>query len=78
LYVCDELFFTGTAVGLAPVVRVDHRQVGHGVTGPITAELRRTYFAAMRGEMQAYRKWLEPVYQSQTTPEREAMSLIGA
>ena len=28
LYICDELFFTGTAVGLAPIVRVDHRPVG--------------------------------------------------
>ncbi|MGB9228503.1 MAG: branched-chain amino acid transaminase, partial [Terracidiphilus sp.] len=25
LYICDELFLTGTAVGLAPVVQVDHR-----------------------------------------------------
>ncbi len=30
LYMCDELFLTGTAVGLAPVVRVDHRGVGDG------------------------------------------------
>ena len=30
LYVCDELFFTGTAVGVAPVVRVDHRPVKDG------------------------------------------------
>ena len=28
LYVCDELFLTGTAVGIAPVVRVDHRAGG--------------------------------------------------
>ena len=25
LYMCDELFLTGTAVGIAPIVRVDHR-----------------------------------------------------
>ena len=30
LYVCDELFFTGTAVGVAPIVRVDHRPVKDG------------------------------------------------
>ena len=77
LYICDELFLTGTAVGLAPVVRVDHRQVGNGATEAITAELRRLYFSAMRGEFQAYRKWLEPVYQSRKTPEQEAMSLAG-
>ena len=34
LYVCDEVFFTGTAVEVAPVVRVDHRPVGTGAPGP--------------------------------------------
>ena len=36
LYVCDELFFTGTAVGVAPIVRVDHRPVRDGTIGPVT------------------------------------------
>ena len=35
LYVCDELFLTGTAVGIAPIVRVDHRPVGDGAIGPV-------------------------------------------
>ena len=33
LYICDELFFTGTAVGVAPIVRVDHRPVEDGAIG---------------------------------------------
>ena len=36
LYVCDELFLTGTAVGLAPVTRVDHRPVRDGAIGAVT------------------------------------------
>ena len=36
LYVCDELFFTGTAVGMAPIVRVDHRPVRDGMIGAVT------------------------------------------
>ena len=32
LYICDELFFTGTAVGIAPIVRVDHRPVKEEVS----------------------------------------------
>ena len=39
LYMCDELFLTGTAVGVAPVVRVDHRPVADGAIGPVTRRL---------------------------------------
>lgn len=63
LYVCDELFFTGTAVELAPVVRVDHRPVGMGKIGRISSDLRRLYFEVTRGHLPAYKKWLLPVYQ---------------
>ncbi len=62
LYVSDEVFFTGTAVELAPVVRVDHRPIGTGKVGPVAAELRRLYLEATRGGISEYRKWLFPVY----------------
>ena len=62
LYVCDELFLTGTAVGIAPVVRVDHRTVADGAVGRVTRSLRQLYFMATRGHLPAYRKWLVPVY----------------
>jgi branched-chain amino acid aminotransferase len=62
LYQCDELFLTGTAVGIAPIVRVDHRPVKDGVIGPIALQLRQSYFDATRGHLQAYRKWLLPAY----------------
>jgi branched-chain amino acid aminotransferase len=66
LYVSDEIFFTGTAVEVAPVVSVDHRPVGNGEIGPITGKLRALYFDATRGRMPAYRHWLRPVYQEIT------------
>jgi branched-chain amino acid aminotransferase len=62
LYVCDELFFTGTAVEVAPIVRVDHRPVGGGAVGPIGEELRRLYTAATRGRLPAYKHWVSAVY----------------
>jgi branched-chain amino acid aminotransferase len=62
LYVCDELFLTGTAVGVAPVTRVDHHQVGDGSIGVVTRSLRQLYADAAHGRMSAYRKWLLPVY----------------
>lgn len=63
LYVCDEAFFCGTAVEVAPIVSVDRRRVGSGEIGPIASELRRLYFDASRGHMPKYRKWLMPAYQ---------------
>jgi branched-chain amino acid aminotransferase len=71
LYICDELFLTGTAVGLAPVVRVDHRPVGDGQIGAVTRRLRQLYFDAARGHLPAYRKWLLPVYGSSRTAPQE-------
>jgi branched-chain amino acid aminotransferase len=75
LYVCDELFFTGTAIGIAPVTQVDHRPVKDGNIGVISRELQKVYFDATRGHLKAYWNWLAPVYrrgmkdeQSQRTP----------
>jgi branched-chain amino acid aminotransferase len=78
LYVCDELFLTGTAVGIAPVVRVDHRPVKDGEVGAITREVRRLYFEAARGHLRAYRKWVVPARLSQIEPEPQAVSLAEA
>lgn len=62
LYLCEELFFTGTAVGIAPIVRVDCRPVLNGEIGATTREIRKLYIDATRGHLQAYRKWLDAVY----------------
>ena len=62
LYVCDEVFFTGTAVEIAPIVQVDHRPVGKGEVGSITTKLRSLYVEATRNRMAVYRNWLYPVY----------------
>lgn len=75
LYMCDELFLTGTAVGIAPIVRVDHRPVKDAAIGPIARQLQQAYFDAARGHLTAYRKWLVPVYRSQQSPEMDAVLL---
>jgi branched-chain amino acid aminotransferase len=62
LYICDELFFTGTAVELGPIVRVDHRTVGAGVVGEVTGRLRALYRDATRGRLPQYKRWLVPAY----------------
>ena len=39
LYVADEMFLTGTAAEVVPVVSLDGRQIGDGKPGPITKRL---------------------------------------
>lgn len=57
LYIADECFLTGTAGELAPVRSIDHRPVGTGNIGPITAKLQKLYMQIARGEMEAYHRW---------------------
>jgi branched-chain amino acid aminotransferase len=75
LYMCDELFLTGTAVGIAPIVRVDHRPVKDAAIGPIARQLQQAYFDATRGHLTAYRKWLVPVYRAQQSPAVDTVLL---
>lgn len=62
IYLCDELFLTGTAAQVTAVIRVDHRPVADGKMGPITAQLRELYDGVVRGKLSEYRPWNEPVY----------------
>ncbi len=62
VYVCDELFLCGTAAQVTAVTRVDHRPVGSGRMGPVTARLRQLYDDAVRGRMPGHRDWVEPIY----------------
>lgn len=62
VYLCDELFLTGTAAGITAVVKVDHRLIGSGVMGPVVRELRRIYDDVVRGRLPQYRHWNDPVY----------------
>ena len=78
LYMGDELFFTGTAVAITPIVRVDHRPVKDGKIGEVTRRLQQLYFDATRGHLQVYRNWLTPVYQTQAKNEPETVATAAA
>ena len=62
VFLCDELFLTGTAAEITAVTRVDHRPVGSGQMGPVTERLRTLFSDAVRGRLSAYRLWNVPVY----------------
>jgi branched-chain amino acid aminotransferase len=61
LYLADEAFLTGTAAEVVPIRAVDDRPIGTGRPGPITTEIQQTYFAAVRGELDRYKDWLDYV-----------------
>ncbi len=60
LYICDELFMTGTAAHLTPIVEVDRRPVGTGQPGPITRKLSGLFYDAIRGKNEKYAHWCTP------------------
>jgi branched-chain amino acid aminotransferase len=62
LYSADEVFLCGTGAQISPVIEIDRRSVGTGRPGPITKNLSRIYFDAVRGRLPVYRGWLTPVY----------------
>lgn len=62
LYVCDEAFFCGTGVQMAPITRVDHRDIGD-VNLPITTKIQKEFFDIVRGNNDTYKNWLTPVYE---------------
>lgn len=63
VFICDELFMTGTAAQVTAITKVDHRSVGDGKMGPLTAKLRKLYDDAVRGRLPQFRHWNHPVYE---------------
>jgi branched-chain amino acid aminotransferase len=61
LYIADEALLCGTGVQVSPVVEVDHRPVGSGHIGPISAIIKDRYFDAVRGRLPEYSHWLTPI-----------------
>jgi branched-chain amino acid aminotransferase len=61
LYTADEAFLSGTAAEVVPIREVDDRRVGDGTPGPITRQLQEIFFAAVRGQEDRYKNWLEHV-----------------
>ncbi len=60
LYTSDEVFFTGTAAGIAKVREVDGRRIGYNGT-PISDRMAKLYDQAVHGKLKKYSKWLTPV-----------------
>lgn len=59
LYLADEVFLTGTAAEIKPVVEIDNRTIGDGKVGAISQRLKMLYELVVRGENKKFsKKWL--------------------
>jgi branched-chain amino acid aminotransferase len=63
LYTADELFLTGTAAGIAPVISVDRRPIANGGLGRMTKKLMEAYSALVLGKAtQGHDEWITRVF----------------
>lgn len=61
LYICDEMFFSGTAAEITPIRSVDHIEVGQGKPGPITLAIQKAYMDIATGQVKDKYGWLTRV-----------------
>jgi branched-chain amino acid aminotransferase len=61
LYLADEVFMSGTAAELVPVVEVDDHKIADGKPGEVTRLLQGAFDDAIHGRSERYREWLDVV-----------------
>jgi branched-chain amino acid aminotransferase len=62
IYFADEVFLTGTAAEITPVISIDGKKVGDGKVGNITENIRKIYSDITMGKNKKYSKWITRVY----------------
>jgi branched-chain amino acid aminotransferase len=61
LYLADEVFMSGTAAELVPVVEIDDHPIAGGSPGEVTRVLQAAFDDAIHGRSERYREWLDVV-----------------
>ncbi|HVZ62663.1 MAG TPA: branched-chain amino acid transaminase [Candidatus Nitrosotalea sp.] len=62
IYFADEVFLTGTAAEITPVISIDGKPVGNSKVGKITGDIRKIYSDITMGKNKKYSNWITPVY----------------
>ena len=57
----DEAFYTGTAVEITPITKVNESKIGSGSIGPITEILQKKYSEIVCGQDDNYSDWLTAI-----------------
>ena len=62
LEISDEIFLTGTAAEITPIVSIDSKIIGNGKPGGITKKIMEKYTDIVMNEDKDYSHWLTAVY----------------
>ena len=57
LFICDEIFMTGSAAQIVAVTMVDYRTVGTGKMGFVAGKIRQLFDDVVRGKNPKYAHW---------------------
>ena len=58
----DEVFLTGTAAEITPVIKIESKKIGNGMVGNITEQVMSTYSEIVMNNNKKFSKWLTNVY----------------
>jgi len=62
LNMSDEIFLTGTAAEITPVIEIDSKRIGNGKPGDITTRMMQEYTDIVMNKNDDYDHWLTEVY----------------
>ncbi|HSF27774.1 MAG TPA: branched-chain amino acid transaminase [Nitrosopumilaceae archaeon] len=62
LYLSDEIFLTGTAAEITPVISIDGKKIGNGRAGKISKQISSIYSDIVMGKNKKYAHWITAVY----------------
>ena len=62
LTISDEIFLTGTAAEITPIIAMDGKKIGNGKPGDITKKMMSEYTDIVMNKNQDYSHWLTAVY----------------
>ncbi len=62
LSISDEIFLTGTAAEITPVISIDGKKIGDGKPGDITKKMMNVYTDIVMNKNSDYAHWLTAVY----------------
>ena len=58
----DEVFLTGTAAEITPIIKIESKKIGTGKVGIITMQVMNTYSEIVMNNNKKFSKWLTNVY----------------
>ena len=62
LIISDEIFLTGTAAEITPIISMDSKKIGNGKPGDITKKMMQEYTDIVMNKNNDYVQWLTSVY----------------